>query len=325
MNPSQTAQKSKATKSRFDALVDMAMQRPGLGHLRPVVEKEVLHYDIFQALDNGGFLKSLVFQGGTCLRLCRGGNRFSEDLDFAGGTHFSMHTMKDMKDCIEDHIRGRYGLKVSVKPPKDREPGKPSEGDIHSVHVDKWLVAVESSPENRSLPQQKIKIEIANIPAYTAELVPLRVNYDFLAGMRPVLVPTESMAEVMADKILAFPTSLIDNKGDPVELDSKKIRHRDIWDLAWLSQQATSFDPEMVKNKARDYGIADYRALLSNAIERLTEIVRSAPFRAQMSRFVDAESIGRTLANSEYLDYTAAEVGRQLSMMMRNLSPGAKP
>lgn len=127
------------------------------------------------------------------------------------------------------------------------------------------MVSVESSPENRSVPQQKIKIEIANIPAYTAELVPLRVNYDFLAGMRPVLVPTKSMAEVMADKILAFPTSLLDNKGDPVELDSRKIRHRDIWDLAWLSQQGTDFSTQMVKDKARDYGIANYRELLVNA------------------------------------------------------------
>lgn len=100
--------------SAFNALVDMAMRRPSLDHLRPVVEKEVLHYDIFQALDKGGFLKSLVFQGGTSLRLCRGANRFSEDLDFAGGTDFSMHSMKDMKACIEDHISGRYGLKVIV-------------------------------------------------------------------------------------------------------------------------------------------------------------------------------------------------------------------
>ncbi|CDG92427.1 hypothetical protein XBP1_330002 [Xenorhabdus bovienii str. puntauvense] len=28
------------------------------------------------------------FQGGTSLSLCYGGNRFSEDLDFAGGKDF---------------------------------------------------------------------------------------------------------------------------------------------------------------------------------------------------------------------------------------------
>ena len=55
--------------------------------MRPVIEKEILHYDILFCLDQAGLLKDLVFQGGTCLRLCYGANRFSEDLDFAGGNY----------------------------------------------------------------------------------------------------------------------------------------------------------------------------------------------------------------------------------------------
>ena len=41
----------------FNALVDMAMANPGLSAMRPVVEKELLHYEIFQALDAEGLLK----------------------------------------------------------------------------------------------------------------------------------------------------------------------------------------------------------------------------------------------------------------------------
>jgi len=73
----------------FNGLVELAMKRPGLAAMRPVVEKEILHYDIFQALDTAGLLRGLVFQGGTSLRLCRGSQRFSEDLDFAGGKDFT--------------------------------------------------------------------------------------------------------------------------------------------------------------------------------------------------------------------------------------------
>ncbi|WP_254693758.1 nucleotidyl transferase AbiEii/AbiGii toxin family protein [Shewanella sp. MEBiC00475] len=40
-------------------------------------------------IEKGGLLDKLTFQGGTSLRLCYGGNRFSEDLDFAGGKDFS--------------------------------------------------------------------------------------------------------------------------------------------------------------------------------------------------------------------------------------------
>ncbi|HET6629122.1 MAG TPA: nucleotidyl transferase AbiEii/AbiGii toxin family protein, partial [Woeseiaceae bacterium] len=46
---------------------------------RPVVEKELLHYDILFALDTEGLLDPLTFQGGTSLRLCYGAQRFSED------------------------------------------------------------------------------------------------------------------------------------------------------------------------------------------------------------------------------------------------------
>lgn len=66
----------------FNQLVDLAMQNSALALMRPVVEKELLHYEIFAALDGARQLKRLVFQGGTSLRLCRGSDRFSEDLDF---------------------------------------------------------------------------------------------------------------------------------------------------------------------------------------------------------------------------------------------------
>lgn len=85
----------------FNDLVDLAMQQPGRTAMRPVVEKEILHYDIFYSLDRAGLLNDLVFQGGTSLRLCRGSNRFSEDLDFAGGRDFTSQKMQAIKACIE--------------------------------------------------------------------------------------------------------------------------------------------------------------------------------------------------------------------------------
>ena len=73
----------------FMTLVDQAMSLPGRAKMRPVIEKELLHYDILFTLDNKGLLDKLTFQGGTSLRLCYGASRFSEDLDFAGGRNFA--------------------------------------------------------------------------------------------------------------------------------------------------------------------------------------------------------------------------------------------
>ncbi|MGX9367273.1 nucleotidyl transferase AbiEii/AbiGii toxin family protein [Desulfoplanes sp. PS50] len=63
--------------AHFAALVDKAMILSGRGHMRPVIEKELLHYDILFSLDKEGLLDILTFQGGTSLRLCYGAPRFS--------------------------------------------------------------------------------------------------------------------------------------------------------------------------------------------------------------------------------------------------------
>lgn len=102
-----------------------------------------------------------MFQGGTALRLCRGSDRFSKDLDFAGGVDFSAEKMERIKACVEVRIGDRFGLKVEVRP-------KPAKAG--NVKVDKWWISIETTPENPAMPRQKIKLEIANIPARTRKL-----------------------------------------------------------------------------------------------------------------------------------------------------------
>lgn len=300
----------------FNALVDMAMSNPALSAMRPVVEKELLHYEIFQALDAEGLLKNLVFRGGTSLRLCRGSDRFSEDLDFAGGVDFSAESMLRIKDCLESRIGERFGLRVVV----NNKPAKAFDDGVRHVRVDKWWISIETSPGNPAMPRQKVKLEIANIPAHTRELVPLRANYDFLGGMPTVLVNAESLDEIMADKVLAFPTSLLDNQGQPVGADSAKIRHRDIWDLAWVSTRGAKLMPELVIAKIGDYGVLDYPGLLDRAIEQIPQIVKSRQFKAQMTRFVDSATVAKTLANDSYTDYLAVAVGGLFAQMKTALN-----
>lgn len=283
----------------FNKLVDRAMANDALANMRPVVEKELLHYEIFQALDAERLLKDLVFQGGTSLRLCRGSDRFSEDLDFAGGVNFSSESMERIKACVEKRIGERFGLVVSVK----EKPGKVGADSGGRVKVDKWMISIQTNPGNRAMPMQKIKLEIANIPARTRELVPLIANYESARALPTVLVNAETLNEIMADKVLAFPTSLLNNDGTPVELDSTKIRHRDIWDLAWMTQKGAKLDPSLVVAKISDYGLEDYGPMLDRAIERLPDIIRSPQFLAQMTRFIDRATVDKTIANPAYLSY----------------------
>lgn len=64
---------------------DIASKVDGV-RLTPVIEKEIIHYEIIRSLGRNGLLRDITFQGGTSLRLCYGSQRYSEDLDFVAGT-----------------------------------------------------------------------------------------------------------------------------------------------------------------------------------------------------------------------------------------------
>ena len=290
-------------KEDFKQYVEMALKNTDLATMRPVVEKELMHYEILNALDEEGLLKSLVFQGGTSLRLCRGSDRFSEDLDFAGGKDFSSASMEKIKDCIAKRIGARFGLKVAVKEPKPAKEGA-------RVNVDKWMVSIETSPGKPDVPRQKIKLKIANIPAYTREAVPLRMNYSVLEGMNRVIVVAETIDEILADKVVALPTSIAKLEGGSLISTPTKIRHRDIWDLAWLVEQGAKLDPLMVKAKIDDYGIQNYEQLRDHAIQAVSSIASGAEFKAQMQRFIRKSSHDNAFGKPGFDAYLSNTVNR---------------
>lgn len=272
----------------FEQLVQTAMLNRNVVSMRPVIEKELLHYDILFALDQGGFLNQLVFQGGTSLRLCYGANRFSEDLDFAGGKDFSCKSIVDIKNCIEQYIGGRYGLEVRVKEPKDLK----QDPAYSELNIDKWQVSVVTAPQRRELPHQRIKLEIANIPAYTRQPMALVANYDFLPdGYSDTLILTETLNEIMADKIIALPAT------------RKYIRYRDIWDLVWLTQKGAELNMELVHKKINDYRLADFEASVNMLLEKLPELATSKVFKSEMRRFVATDVYERTLGQEKFEHY----------------------
>lgn len=284
----------------FDTLVTEAIRQNGLAALRPVVEKELLHYDILFCLSEAGLLKSLTFQGGTSLRLCYNSNRFSEDLNFAGGTEFCSADLAEMKECIEDYLGNRYGLEVTVKEPKDLR----NEPAYAEVNVDKWQISVTTAPERRDIPRQRIKIEVANVTAYTRTVRQLVRNYSVLPdGYSDILINVEALDEVMADKLLAFPAS------------TKNIRYRDMWDLVWLKQQGASLNSALVSKKLSDYRIEDFREKLKARIDSLPSIISGVGFYQEMKRFIPAPVYKNTLGKdgfSLFMQGTLVELLTQL-------------
>ena len=67
------------------ALANFMAQQGIPGEMEQNLIKEAIHLHLLSALSDAGVLGHVVFQGGTALRLCYGGERYSEDLDFVCG------------------------------------------------------------------------------------------------------------------------------------------------------------------------------------------------------------------------------------------------
>lgn len=246
-----------------------------MGLLLPAIEKELLHYEILQAMDKARYLERLTFQGGTCLRLCYGAERLSEDLDFVGGPEFDLEQMHGLHSVLVSALENRYAVEVEVVDPSNRND-----------EVFSWQVKIVTAPERPDIPKQRISIQIATVPAHTREVCSLTVNYAGLpSSYANTLVLCESKEEICADKLKAFITS-------------SYIRYRDLWDMRWLTVQPnfdTSALPVLFAHKLQDYQAADLFDKQLGRLDMLDEIVNSKEFLEQMQRFIPAPVLAETL------------------------------
>ncbi|MEQ4924389.1 nucleotidyl transferase AbiEii/AbiGii toxin family protein [Proteus hauseri] len=289
----------------FNKLVDDIVMQKGYVSNRAVVEKELFHYDIIFALSSAGLLRSLTFQGGTSLRLCYNSNRFSEDLDFAGGRDFCSEQMLEIKGCIEKYVGERYGLEVVVKEPKELR----KEPEYADVKIDKWQISVTTNQGKNDLPKQKIKIEIANIPAYTQSIKTLVSNYEQLpSGYSDLILRVEELTEIMADKLVSFPAT------------TNHIRYRDMWDLVWLHQQGAKPDAELVMKKIADYKLNDeFEGALQERIGALPSLVKSARFEGEMKRFLPVSVVERTINQPDFLIFLQTTLHELLTAIQTDI------
>ena len=268
----------------FDRLVDQALQnQTGLGSLRVVVEKELLHHDILREMGAAGLLGGLTFIGGTCLRACYGSNRLSGDLNFTAGLSYRRKDLSDLGSCIEQGIHTRYGLTVEVSNPV-RETGK----------VNTWKLKVITRPERRDLPSQKINIDICSVPSYDRRPMLLRNRYGVEMGTSGLILQAQSREEILADKIVAL------------ALRPNRVKYRDLWDIAWLKQQNISLPLELVPKKVIDHRceLDAYVELLGERIEQICSIpTLHDEFVSEMKRFLPPGLVAETVNKSDFWTY----------------------
>jgi predicted nucleotidyltransferase component of viral defense system len=268
----------------FDQLVSVAMQRQqSLIALRPVVEKELLHHDILRVLSQEGLLHQLTFMGGTCLRACYGASRLSEDLDFTGGQDFTRHQLSTMGQLLSECLQAKYGLKVEVEEPV-REQG----------NVDTWKLRVQTRPGQKDLPAQRINIDVCAIPSYQVRPMVLLNAYGVDMGTNGLILRAQSREEIFADKLLAF------------ALRPNRLKHRDIWDMAWLTQQKVRPAIDLLVLKLSDHKVT--KPEFVEAFQKRLGLLKNQPqmaieFQKEMSRFLPNQIVKENINSELYWTY----------------------
>lgn len=267
---------------------ELVNRDPGLAACRPAIEKELLHIEILGAMNDAGVLRRLTFKGGTCLRLCHGGVRLSEDLDFSGGPSLDDAILHGIERLLVDRMARSYGLEVTVKPPR-RDP----EGRTRNVR--RWAARVITRPASGAggrVGVQRIKIDIdgRDHDSGDIEILPMRNRHALLQeDFTPFPIRAASLADIGSDKMIAFPMSVL-TRDNP--------RHRDIWDIEWIAGRTG--DPaalaERASRKAVALGIAEqYADALAATARKGRDIIESAGFRDTLQRFIPRPLAARSI------------------------------
>lgn len=232
----------------------------------PAIAKELLHYDILLALSQSEIAKQVVFQGGTALRLCYGGQRYSEDLDFVVGGATEPFMLDQVEKLLKRHVLDRYDLEAHLEPPRaDRLFGS------ETTVVKKWTMVIQIPG---FLKTQKVNIEFCNVNAYDIQTMILQPRYGFLPPQYgEIVLRVESQDEILADKIIAV-------AGRPY------LKARDIWDIKFLTQGGYTPNLDLICHKIKDYHIDDIFEKIDLSLARLGGVEAGGQFVKEMSRFV---------------------------------------
>ena len=273
--------------------------RPDLTPCLPAIEKELLHLEILRAMHDEGLLRGLTFKGGTCLRLCHGAERLSEDLDFSGGANFDSALLRNIEEVLRARIGQRYGLEVSVRPPKatGEQPGR----------VSRWVARIVTRPQSASsrVGVQRVKIEIDDRQAEPDDApLPIQCRHAALApDFTTFPVRSASLQDIRASKMVAYPMSVL-TRNNP--------RHRDVWDIAWFAETPGG-EFESAAQRAACKAVADglqdeMREALRTTAERSDELVASDGFWEMLRRFLPGSRVAQVTEDRSYRQFLAASV-----------------
>ncbi len=264
------------------AIADFMIKRGIPGEMEQNLIKEAIHLHLLSALSEAGVLRHVVFQGGAALRLCYGGERYSEDLDFVCGKAGSYIDKIEFEKLVESALETtkktlHREFDINSNEILLKQPPFPMAIKSDSAKVAAWQISVPTA-SLKHLPKSRIKIEFANVPSYDsgpnmAKAVP------GLVQMEDVILRVESANEILADKAVALTAR-------------QALKYRDVWDVWYLTGKLNAqIERDVVADKFADYGTSDVDAKAKQRQEELTKTSTEKAFLDEMNRFLPVKRV----------------------------------
>jgi predicted nucleotidyltransferase component of viral defense system len=268
-------------------VADFMVKHGIAGEMEQILIKEAIHLHLLSALSDAGVLRHVVFQGGTALRLCYGGERYSEDLDFVCGKAGSYvdniefdRLVREAMETTKKTLHRDFDIdpnQIALK-----QPSHPMGIKSVSVSVAAWQIIVPIGPTPRS-PKSRISIEFANVPSYDSAPNVARVTQG-LVQIQDVILTVESANEILADKAVALTAREV-------------LKYRDVWDVWYLVNKLNAqADRDIVSRKFADYGTSDIEAKARQRQEDLAKGSTAKSFLDEMRRFLPAKRVAEMSA-----------------------------
>ncbi len=185
--------------------------------------------------------RELIFQGGTALRWCYGGSRFSEDLDFVTplGADAVQAKLNRALKAVEREMVPHFGPGALTLSDKSTRPDTLKLFADYRPAASREKISVKLEFEGirkESLPETKNHI-LSALPAVSY----LIASGDFRVPRLNAVLVVETLPEILSDKIRAL-------------LERRYLKGRDIFDLWYLRTVLNAAaDKEMIERKFRMY------------------------------------------------------------------------
>jgi predicted nucleotidyltransferase component of viral defense system len=206
-----------------------------------IKSSEILQLIVLDALYSQKESKDICFQGGTALRWCYGGNRFSEDLDFV--THLTEDGIGSLLEKIAEQIRrtavAHFGTgEFEIKRRESNRKAACTAFIRFRPDNEKRKISVKIDFERlrEGFFPQTGKIFLFTLPS---------VRYLITAGEFRIPAPSsvivvETLEEILSDKIRAL-------------LERAYLKGRDFYDIWFLISLNVRCDAELMKKKIEMY------------------------------------------------------------------------